>query len=463
MSEQQLFHRTYPRHPNLLRFVQSQRKPVLLSHAHGERSYAQSAVGEKEREAMRTERKLISIVLLVIMISAMYTAVVSTAGVQAMDNYKIQLENVRDYTPGWSAAHAVGHQSYAIDGGYLYTGGPNQWREVSLPADVIAGAVAVDPYQPTTLYVGAANELALYLSRDSGDSWQHILLDKKYIGGITDIAVNGAQRTLYLATDTAGIFRLRDVGSSIILSGHTMMQEPVLEVVADQLGAGLIFARTQWTVYQGVNNGQQWLPLDGLQTTPTALAVANSRPATAYIGTTDRGLLQSNDGVRWHVVPALRPTEAGSRLQVSAVAVDPIQPHVVYVALNYLFGSTTVHQTPVGVAMTVDSGTEWAMISAENDAAVVELLPVAGTTGAVFALTTTSRTPLALGTATDLVAATEIAPVRAMATAAAQPVWTISLLSWLIAASAAAALAWLLLQEWQQPLLSTAQLSSHAR
>ncbi len=411
---------------------------------------------------MRNRRRIYSIILLLIMISAIYTAAVATSGVQAMSNYKAQLDNVRDYTPGWSAGSTEAANAYAIDGGYLYVGGPNQWRELQLPVDVIAGAVAVDPYRPTTLYVGAANEMALYLSRDSGENWQRILLDKNYIGGVTDIAVNGAQRTLYIATDTAGIFRMRDVASSMILSGHTMMQEPVLEVVADQLGTGLIFARTQWNVYQGLNNGQQWLPLDGLNTTPTALAVANSNPAVAYIGTTDRGLLESTDGLHWQAVADILPTEAGNRLAVSALAVDPIQPNVVYVAMSYLFGNTTVHESPLGVAMTVDQGQQWAMIAEPTAAPVVELLPVAGTTGALFALTSQSRTPLALGTAADLVATTTVAPARSFSTTA-QPVWAISFISWLVAASAAAALAWLMLQEWQQPILATVQTPARMR
>lgn len=411
---------------------------------------------------MRNRRRAYSIILLVIMISAIYTAVVATSGVQAMSNYKAQLDNVRDYTPAWSTGNTAAATAYAIDGGYLYAGTANQWRELQLPVDVIAGAVAVDPYNPTTLYVGAANEMALYLSRDSGESWQRILLDQQYIGGITDIAVGGAERTLYIATDTAGIFRMRDVASSMILSGHTMMHEPVLEVVADQLGAGLIFARTQWTVYQGVNNGQQWLPLDGLNTAPTALAVANTHPAVAYIGTTDRGLLESTDGLNWNVVADILPTEAGNRLEISALAIDPIQPNVIYVAMSSLFGSTTVHESPLGVAMTVDQGQRWAMIADPTTAPVVELLPVAGTTGALFALTSQSRTPLALGAAADLVATTAVAPARSFITTA-QPIWTLSFISWLVAASAAAALAWLMLQEWQQPMLATAQTQARMR
>lgn len=410
-------------------------------------------------------RRIYSLFLLITLISAIYTALTTTNGVQAMGSYKTELENVRDYTPVWLPNADQQEVSYAVDGGYLYVGALSYWRELELPTQVIASAVAVDPFHTSTLYVGAANELAIYLSRDSGLHWERIPFDSSHVGGVTDIAINGAERTLYVATDTAGIFRLRDVGSSMILSGHTMVDEAVLEIVTDQVNAGLTFARTQWAVYQGLNNGQQWLPLDGLNTVPTGLAVANGTPATAYIGTTDRGLLQSTDGVHWSTMTDIIPTEAGSRVQVSAVSVDPVQPNVLYVAMNYLFGGTNVHQSPVGIAMSVDGGAEWSMLTEKRDVPVVSLLPVVGETGAVFGLTTQSRTPMAFGNAVDL-------PITAVAvnqatsntfTSAPVTIWPVTFIAWLVAAVAAALLTLFMYQEWQQPNLMPAHATLLAR
>lgn len=408
---------------------------------------------------MRKQRKVLAVLLLVILISAVYTGIVSTAAVQAENTLKTTLENVRDYAPTSSTIGAAATRNYAIDGGYLYVGVPNQWREVTLPDDVIAGAVAVDPYNQDTVYLGAANQMALYLSRNRGESWERIPLDSKYLGGVTDIAINGAQRTVYVGTDNSGIYRLRDVGSSMILNGHTPLNEPVVEIVADQLGAGLIFARTEWKVYRGINNGQQWLPLDGLATTPTALAVANSHPAIAYIGTTDRGLLWSSDGFTWQLADAALQTEPGTRLHIDALAVDPADPALLYVARSYLFGHTSVHQQSLGVDMSVDGGLTWQQVAEPTDVAVTELLPVSGVEGAVFALSDQSRAPVALGNATNLPTPT-ISP-RPTYTAGGQFAGAVSLSAWIVAAAAAAALAWLMMQEWQQqPLTATVKIRS---
>ncbi len=101
--------------------------------------------------------------------------------------------------------------SYAVDAGTLFAGGPGAWREVSTPDEILVSAVAVDNVRPHVVYIGAANELAIYRSADGGDNWLRVPMNNTP-GGVTDIAVDGVQRIVYAGTDTAGVFRLRDVG-----------------------------------------------------------------------------------------------------------------------------------------------------------------------------------------------------------------------------------------------------------
>jgi hypothetical protein len=92
--------------------------------------------------------------------------------------------------------------------------------------------------------------------------------------------------------------------------------------------------------------------------------------------------------------------------------------------------------------MSTNGGASWSGLANNTAAAVAELMPVAGSTGAVYALTTTSRTPQALGTApviTDEPVAVE-APVAATTSAT-------SLLAWVIAGLAAAALVFALVYD----------------
>ena len=127
----------------------------------------------------------------------------------------------------------------------------------------------------------------------------------------------------------------------------------------------------------------------------------------------------------------------GSRLQVDALAVDPAQPDVLYVATSYLYGTTQLHGTPVGVSMSTNGAQAWSALPDSAGLAVADLLPVSGATGAILALTTDSRAPLALGNA-PVAAETTVSP-EAMA-ASSLPITVPGYVSWLVAALAAMAL-----------------------
>jgi photosystem II stability/assembly factor-like uncharacterized protein len=375
-------------------------------------------------------RKIAIIALTIVLIVAVFTGAVSALSGNAAPVVRPQLANVRDFD-------AVANQadSYAVDGGVLFKGQPGAWTQIQTPEQVIVSAVAVDSTDPNIVYIGAANDMAMYRTMDNGKSWLRVPLADGFVGGVTDIAVDGVQRIVYVGTDTAGLFRLRDVGSSVVLGGHLLLDAPVLEVVADSTGLGMAFARTEWNLYRAENYGLAWVAVSNLQSTPTAVAIANTQPVKVYVGTMDRGLLVSNNGVEWNSANNGLNYVPGSRLMVNALAIDPVQPEVVYVATSYLYGASEVHQSPAGVAVSTDGAQAWSPINEAANLAVAELLPVSGLTGGVYALTTDSRTPQALGNApiiTEVAVAAE--PVVQPATSFT------SILAWVIAGFAALAL-----------------------
>jgi len=378
-------------------------------------------------------RRIFIIITTVILIIAVFVGAVNALTAERAPQPVANLSNVRDY-----AASSVEGVNYAIDAGALYKGGPLNWTLVATPADVIVGAVDIDSQNADLVYIGAANQMAVYRSDDGGKSWERYALSEDAIGGVTDIAVDSAQRIVYVGTDTAGLFRLRDVGSSLVLGAQLLLDEPVLEVAADDTGLGMAFARTEWNLYRAENYGLNWSTVENLSSTPTALAIANTDPATVYVGTTDRGLLRSQDGgFTWALANADLGMNPGTRLHIDALTVDPAQPDVLYVAASYLFGSTTLHNSPSTVAMTTNGAQEWALLSdgADLNTNVAALLPVSGETGAVYALTLQSRSPQALGDAPVVTDAMAETPAIT-----AQPLNMRSLLTWIIAGLAALAL-----------------------
>jgi len=375
-------------------------------------------------------RKVAIVALTLVLIVALFTGAVSAFSTKAAPVVRAQLVNVRDFD---SVANQV--DSYAVDGGVLFKGQPGAWTQISTPDKVIVSAVAADSADPKVVYIGAANEMAIYRTMDNGRSWLRVPLADGFVGGVTDIAVDGAQRLVYVGSDTAGLFRLRDVGSSVVLSGHLLLDAPVLQVVADNTGKGMAFARTQWNLYRAENYGLTWVAVNNLQSAPTALAIANTNPAKVFVGTTDRGLLTSTDGQAWTLANTGLNFVPGSRLKVNDLAIDPAQPSVMYVATSYLNGTSEIHESPAGVAVSTDGAQAWSFINEASRLSVAELLPVSGLTGGVYALTTDSRTPLALGNA----------PIITEAAVAGQPVSQpaagfTSILAWVVAGLAAMAL-----------------------
>jgi len=374
-------------------------------------------------------RKVAIVALTFVLIIALFTGAVSAFSGHAAPVVRAQLANVRDFD---SVSNQV--DSYAVDGGVLFKGQPGAWTQISTPDKVIVSAVAADSTDSKIVYIGAANEMAIYRTMDNGHSWLRVPLADGFAGGVTDIAIDGVQRLVYVGTDTAGLFRLRDVGSSVILGGHLLLDAPVLQVVADNTGKGMAFARTQWNLYRAENFGLTWVAVNNLQSAPTAVAIANTNPAKIYVGTTDRGLLTSTDGREWTMANAGLNFVPGSRLKVNDLAIDPAQPNVMYVATSYLNGTGEIHESPAGVAVTSDGAQAWSFINEASKLPVVALLPVSGVTGGVYALTTDSRTPLALGNAPIITEAT----VASQPTV--QPVGATSVLAWAIAGLAALAL-----------------------
>lgn len=347
------------------------------------------------------------------------------------------LTNVRDFAP----AATTSSVSYAVDGGILFASQGAAWRRLSTPAGVIVNAVAVSSRQPDLVYIGAANGLTLFVSHDAGQSWMKVALDTQAIGAVTDIAVDGANRLVYVGTDTDGVHRLRDVGASMIAAGHLLLDEPVEEIVAAANGLALV--RTPWHLYRAEEMGLRWVAVENLPSPATALALAQTTPPTVYVGTASSGVRISQDGIDWQAANTGLGLAPGSQLFVDDLAVDPVQPGVVYAATSLVFGSTNAHVTPVGVAMSRNGGHDWAPLASLSDATVALLMPVSGETGAVYALTTASRTPLALGHAPQV--ATAVAVERA-------PVGPgfAGLLVWVLAALAGIGLAVVAMMDMRQ-------------
>ena len=331
-----------------------------------------------------------------LLLLTLVASVGAAAGAEPIGISITELESVRAY----AAAARVDGRSYAVDGGRLYAGVNGVWESLSVPPGVIVNAVAVDRLDPDTVFIGAANGLSVFVSRDGGEGWKEVHLDLEAIGGVTAVAFDASNRLLYVGTDADGVYRLRDIGAGVgpglVASGHLLLAEPVQEIAVDSTGAGLALVRTLEKLYRAEAYGLRWVAVDNLPGPPTAVAVADTSPPTIYAGTAGAGVQVSRDGVAWRSISHGLGNLDDGRLVVSDLAVDPAQPEVVYAATGVL-AAGELQRLSGKVAMSIDGGAQWERLAELEDAQVAELLPVTGRTGRVYVLTTASRTPLAVG------------------------------------------------------------------
>ena len=349
------------------------------------------------------------------------------------------LENVRAY----AAAHRVDARSYAVDGGRLYGGSGAVWELVAAPPGVVVNAVTVDRADPDTVFIGAANRLSVYISRNAGQSWTEVPMDTAAIGGVTALAIDAANRLLYVGTDSDGVFRLRDLGAGrrggLIASGHLLLEEPVQEIAADSTGAGLAFVRTLSKLYRAEAFGLRWVAVNSLPALPTAVDIADTSPPTVFVGTAGAGVVMSRDGVAWRSSGQAPQNNTGGRFAISDLVVDAAQPQVVY-AGSVRTDSGDLHPTSSRVAISTDGGAHWSTLAELDDLHAAELLPVTGNTGAVYVLTTASRRPLAVGGEPP-------ANLPESVERSASGLSGTQLLAWILAGNASAALAILVFGE----------------
>jgi hypothetical protein len=310
------------------------------------------------------------------------------------------------------------------------------------------------------IYIGAANELALYRTADRGASWlrgplTHDLVHQGVVGGITDLALDPVQRILYAGTDTAGLFRVRDGEAEMKSTAQLLLDEPVRQVVTDRQGGGMTFARTEWKLYRGLEYGLQWAVVDTLSSIPTAMALAESHPVALYVGTLDQGVLRSVDSVNWTQLGIGLISTPNEPLYVDALAVDPQQPTMAYVAFSRRVNSQYVRYAPDQIAYTHDGGASWTLFPQPKLAGrITNLIPASGYGAAAYFLTTTKRTPQAVGDAPVVNVPLVTRPAQAAATPNAGRVT----LAWLVAGMAASALAFALLTDiFRQPEVPLAE------
>ncbi|MBI2841415.1 MAG: hypothetical protein HYX75_24120 [Acidobacteria bacterium] len=219
-------------------------------------------------------------------------------------------------------------------------------------------ALAADPSDPETRYAGTRSG-EIFKTADGGAHWTDIsagLPGQSVSGLAVDLA---RPNRLYLGTWGGGLFVSSDSGRSWQKAGGAFSQQIVTTLALDPSNPDTLYVATfdDYTlhVFKSTDRGRTWSQgdsgLHGILVTQLAISPANSD--IVYAGAVS-GLYRSTDGGRrWRRLSEI-PSRRDS--QVNGLALDPVNPGVMYVSV---FG---IYESKSGVYRSSDGGDTWKLV-----------------------------------------------------------------------------------------------------
>jgi photosystem II stability/assembly factor-like uncharacterized protein len=229
--------------------------------------------------------------------------------------------------------------------------------------------VAIDPHHPNVLWA-ATGMTGLYRSTVGGQAWDlatqpPVPPDVPLIAPFTGVAFSSDGAILYTLFN-GGLWTSDDAGVSwrLVLGPETTTPRAFVSLLlTDSQDAATLYAKGVSGFFASHDSGATWQALNpGFDCSFNTLAIAPSAPATLYAGgamnsaspsfgchLTRAALVRSTDGgATW--------TRADSGLAgegVLSLAVDPLDPRILYATSGGRFGN------PTGVSKSLDGGATW--------------------------------------------------------------------------------------------------------
>ncbi len=245
--------------------------------------------------------------------------------------------------------------------------------------------ISEDPLKPDTIFAGTT--LGLFKSPDGGKTWRH--LSSEQVNWM--VFDPGEPRTLYLATEYAGVLKSTDSGESFRAVNAGFANHRLSQMTSD--GKRLYASSTYEGLYGGVfvsdDGGLEW----SLRANEEALLGRNLHSLTAspvstlLFGASEDGILKSADGGKtWSALPpprlplSSRPLQNKNKARPVAAVGGRLRIHAlraVQLAKLVLFAGTDA-----GLFRSSNLGTTWEQVKAAGLTGIPVLAVDAPSSGA---------------------------------------------------------------------------------
>jgi photosystem II stability/assembly factor-like uncharacterized protein len=194
-------------------------------------------------------------------------------------------------------------------------------------------AVAVDNYDPSIVYIGTAQG-GFLKSTDYGKSWQ---LMRWFDDVISDIVINPQDtQIIYVSTFKQGIYKTTDKGSTWQSFKESLKEfrqaEKVEKLVIDSQRPNIIYTGSEYGLLRSTDSGLSWQPVNIIippKSMPILSLACNPQNTDhIYYGAGSVLYRSLDQGQNWTI------HELPSRQIIKAIAVDPINPEVIYIGMG---------------------------------------------------------------------------------------------------------------------------------
>lgn len=276
--------------------------------------------------------------------------------------------------------------------------GPSPIDEGSINANGQVTAIAVNPNNSKTMYIGTAWG-GVWLTRDGGVTWKPIF-DREPALGIgepgaiaidpinTDILYvgtsnrDGSQFSGEATQPPAGLFKSTDGGSSWVRLGsgfpagppsnaNIFFNQVINVVIVDPANPQVVYLASNFGLYVSTDGGFMWTKGVAPAGDVRSLELDASSPAAArilYAGINGSGVFRSNNGGRnWTAIlnaatPAVAAKLAGGGFSKVVVALAPPTSPPAPAGIQVIYATMVGNggaPDPVGLFMSTDQGATW--------------------------------------------------------------------------------------------------------
>lgn len=237
------------------------------------------------------------------------------------------------------------------------TDGGSNWAAADAGLTGVVRSLIVDPVNPSVLYASVGGP-AIFKTTDGGTSWALLnvgLPPDQFLPAASLSIAPSHPATLYAAANFPVIYKSVNGGAdwTAINTGVNDASGNVRSLAVDPANPDVVYAGDSGSVYKSVDGGLSWnRASNGLRGGANSLVIDPANPSVLYAGGS-LGVFKSADGGgNWASASAGLPPSSSS---VNSLIIDPVNRSTLYVVVH--FGPDR------GIFKTTDGGGAWNAVS----------------------------------------------------------------------------------------------------